>query len=123
MSEQNRDPVHQNILSLHGDLLNELRLIFTSKDREYLDKYESLTEEKRKECDEFVEFFSHCPRCKKQNPKYNLIGLFLDETPKKQKIKKKLVKLMKDLKNNNISVSVGVLCCECYKEIFEKDIP
>jgi len=123
MSEQNRDPKYQNALSFGGELLNELRLIFTSRDREYLDKYESLTEEKRKECDEFVEYFSHCPRCNKQNPKYNLIGLFLDDSPKKQEIRKKLVKLMKDQKNNKIPVSLGVLCCECYKEIFEKEIP
>lgn len=123
MSDKHRATSSKNPLAVHGELLNELRLlVFNSKDKEYLVKYESLSGERRKECDEFVKFFSHCPRCRKPNPKYNLIGIFLDDSPEKIEIKEKLVNLMKQQKDTNPDVSVGVLCCKCFEELFDNEI-
>jgi hypothetical protein len=122
MSDKDQNATFKKALAIHGELLNELRLIFNSKDREYLVKYENLTTEKRKECDEFVKFYSLCPRCHKPNPRYNLIGIFLDDSPNKKEIKEKLINLMRKQKETNPALSVGVLCCKCFLELFDKQV-
>lgn len=123
MSKRKQDFTSQDTLSLRGELLKDLRLIFTTKDREYLDKFESLSEKEKQECEEFIEFYSYCPNCHKQNPKYNLIGIFLDDSEEKQEIREKLVSLMKkQKKKEGASLSVGVLCCECYEHLFNKKV-
>lgn len=72
----------------------------------------------------FINYFSICPICKKENHYESLKNFYLSRDPEVVKLKEQLIYLLDNIEviNNNLkNLSIGMPCCNCYKNIFEKN--
>ncbi len=73
----------------------------------------------------FINYFSRCPICKKENHFESLKNLYLSKDPKVVDLKEQLVHLLCNLevfnRKNLKNLSIGIPCCNCYKSIFEEN--
>lgn len=77
------------------------------------------------EFNSFIDNFSFCPICKKDNHFENLKNLYISRDPKIIKLREQLLKLIEisnNLKFRSQKISIGIPCCNCYKSIFEKEL-
>ncbi|MFW9771678.1 MAG: hypothetical protein ACFFBY_02635 [Promethearchaeota archaeon] len=72
----------------------------------------------------FVKYFSRCPICKRENHPESLKKFYISKNPKVIKLKEQLIFILENLEimnNSNINhILIGMPCCNCYKNIFEK---
>ena len=87
------------------------------------DKELELSEEERVVFNQFINFFSNCPICKKKNHKTALKNFYFDTDPFKVEFKDRLIELMEESHDfDNIffnRVRLGIPCCSCYDKLFE----
>jgi len=83
--------------------------------------YEALSDEEKKNCDNFLEFYSICPICKGENHKDDLMRFYFEETEFAKKLKENLLKLMHKSKNYKNKIIIGIPCCQCFKKINPSD--
>jgi len=83
----------------------------------------TLSKQERKQYQDFIEFYSFCPICHKKNHYANLKNLYFNPENESEKLKKELIEIMKQHRNNesfhHLDLSLGIPCCECYKSIFK----
>jgi len=80
--------------------------------------YENLSNEEKKICDNFLNFYSICPICKGENHKDDLMRFYFEETEFAKKLRDNLLKLMDNSKNCKNKIVIGIPCCKCFKKIF-----
>ncbi len=80
--------------------------------------YENLSDEEKKICDNFLNFYSICPICKGENHKDDLMRFYFEETEFAKKLRDNLLKLMDNSKNCKNKIVIGIPCCKCFKKIF-----
>ncbi len=72
----------------------------------------------------FLSFFSICPICKKENHFDYLKSFFLSKNSDLIKLRERLLKLVEESKCFNKryynNITLGIPCCQCYKNIFGK---
>ncbi len=80
---------------------------------------ESLSEEEKEIFYNFINFYRECPICGNLNHFYRLKQLFFDDHT--QILKEKLIRLMnlKIKKKRNLTINLGVLCCNCYNKLMK----
>ena len=116
------DIINFNGIHLRDQMLIELNnlkdLILDNPDL----KFKSLSEEEKDFFYDFINFYSVCPICMNLNHYYNLKKLFFNEN--KKKLKEDLIRFMKlkSKKFQNVNISFGIPCCNCFKHYFKKDI-
>ncbi|MFX0033048.1 MAG: Rab family GTPase [Candidatus Hermodarchaeota archaeon] len=73
----------------------------------------------------FIKYFSRCPICKKENHSESLKNFYISKDPKVVKLREQLIYLLDNLEEINVSniknLSIGMPCCNCYTNIFEKN--
>ncbi|MFX0141595.1 MAG: Rab family GTPase [Candidatus Hodarchaeota archaeon] len=73
----------------------------------------------------FVNYFSRCPICKKENHRQSLKNLYFSKDPKQLHLKEQLIYLLCNLEDfnriNSKNLSIGIPCCNCHKSIFEEN--
>ena len=109
---------HLNPNQLRDEMINELNNL-----REIISnhpdlKYQNLPEDQKQCFNEFIKTYSTCPLCGEYLHFFNLKKVFFDED--KQVIRDNLIKIMnsENKKLKKFSLSIGIPCCKCYKEIF-----
>ncbi len=70
----------------------------------------------------FLEYFSKCPLCDRENHFDYLKNFFFSKNTEMIKLKEKLLGLVKASKkiDKKYRPLIGIPCCHCFKEIFEK---
>lgn len=126
---QPEDTIGSNIGSLRDAMLAELerlRQIMNGDIIENDENYLNLTEDEKETFNNFLDFYSECPICKKSNHKYYLKRFYFDENPFIINLKKILLKILNDPEDFKTShfnkISYGIPCCECFNLIFKKSI-
>lgn len=72
----------------------------------------------------FVRYFSICPICKRENHPESLKDFYISKDPKMIKLREQLLYVLENLDTINVDLkhlSIGMPCCNCYKNIFEKN--
>ena len=87
------------------------------------DQEKELSEEERAILNQFINFFSTCPICRRKNHRSALKKFYFDTDPFKVKFKDRLLELMEESYDfDNIffnKILIGIPCCDCYGEFFE----
>ncbi len=70
----------------------------------------------------FINQFSNCPICKKENHFDYLKNFYFNEDPENVQLKNTLLELIKLNDKNTIfnNLSIGIPCCRCFNEIFKE---
>jgi len=79
-----------------------------------------LSDAEKKTLNEFLEFYSKCPICKNNIQKRHLLDFYFKKDLDSVILKKKLLNLMKQSKNFDEKIIVGIPCCFCYSRVFPK---
>ncbi len=108
-----REQMLADIRSLHEILFGDTK--------EIDEEYENLSNEQKKICDEFLEFYSICPVCKGENHKDDLLRFYFEKSENTMKLREKLLKLMDKSKNFINKINIGIPCCQCFKKIFSEN--
>jgi len=102
--------------------LERLRELIGIGQVEGTDEERKLSEEERVVFNQFINFFSHCPICKKKNHRSALKKFYFDTDPHKVEFKDRLLELMEESHDfDNIffnQILLGIPCCTCYEELF-----
>jgi hypothetical protein len=81
-----------------------------------------LNADRRTPLQEFIDFFSFCPICGKENHESYLKKFYLDQNSNSRILKEKLLLLMdKSKRFENIyenEIKVGIPCCSCFEKLF-----
>lgn len=72
--------------------------------------------------DKFIEHFETCPICKCSNHLNYLEEFYFTADPKKVIMKQQLLNLLVNLDEEDEKLTLGIPCCNCYKEIFEEPV-
>ena len=114
-----------SIYSLRDVMLEELerlRRIMRGDHIEDDENYHSLSQKEKQLFHNFLDYFAHCPVCKRRNHNTYLKTFYFDESIKKRDFKERLLKLMDESKDfNDIyynKILFGIPCCECFKKFF-----
>ncbi len=112
--------------SLRDEMLAELerlRGIMGGDDIENNKNYINLPEKEKERFNEFLEFFSTCPVCKKKNHKSHLGKFYFETDPGRVRLKERLIKLMEESRDFNLNyknkMNLGIPCCDCFNIIFK----
>lgn len=77
-----------------------------------------LTDNEKKTLNEFLEFYSKCPICKNKIQKSHLLDFYFKKDLDSINLKKKLLNLMKQSKNFDEKIIVGIPSCICFSKFF-----
>lgn len=74
---------------------------------------------------EFLETFSICPICKKENHYESLKSIYISNRPDIVILREQLEHAMKASRDFNLyrkkKLNIGIPCCNCYRSLFNKD--
>ena len=116
---------HTSILDL-DDRIEEVfkKLVQTLNPNISIDYFHVSKKEEDEEFKILERFFDRCPICKKMNyHSANLKVIFTNKTnPNTRGLRENLIRLVDNIEVINYeysNISVGIPCCECYKELFD----
>ncbi|TXT64589.1 MAG: hypothetical protein BAJALOKI3v1_190030 [Promethearchaeota archaeon] len=120
-SDENVDFPSENCL--RNEMLEELNrlkeLILNNPDR----KLNKLSKDERTLFNRFIGFYKFCPVCGNYNHYHNLKTIYFNEELSEFKIF--LIDYMTEKIDNRklskFNINIGVLCCNCYKTLYEQD--
>jgi len=124
--QQTSDPYNNSEISNENSLRNEMleelnrlkELILKNPDK----KLNNLNDKERKIFNKFIKRFAYCPVCGNYNHYYNLKTLYFDEDLKdyKEFLVEHMRRDISSRKLKKYNIHIGVLCCSCYKKLYEK---
>ncbi len=124
-NSQHTPTEHLNSFMLKKRILIELKYLGSLIGKGNISNNEDFTflpPEERDEILKFLKFYSNCPICKKSNHKNYLKKIYIDSNPEKVRFKEKLITLINDSEDfDDIfynKITLGIPCCDCYKNIF-----
>jgi hypothetical protein len=85
-------------------------------------RFENLSDKEKDIFKKFINYFSTCPVCGKENHKIYLKNFYFSEELEEMRLKKTLIHLIRHEKEfsqlNFHNLKLGIPCCDCFKHIF-----